>query len=521
MNLSLIFLNIRHAKHVLARAIVCSMLLFLPACAIPPLRPAAPGPLLPAPDGAASSENSAQLGIQEFFNDPTLTRLIEQAVVGNRELKILDEEVQVARSEILARQAAYLPFVTLGATSGMDRYSGYTLPGASLHDDPYVPGKFLNNPLPNTQLGLNLFWQLDIWRELRNARDAAARRYLAASERRNYFVTQLVAEIAENYYKLMALDKRIENLDRTIELQEASRKIAKAKMDVGKGTQLAVQRFQAEVRKNESEKLIVRQDIVETENRINFLLNRFPQPVERVSAGFFDLTIHTLNVGVPAQLLLYRRDIVRAERELEAAGLDVKVARAHFFPKLSITGDVGYQAFNPKYLFAPDAVIASAAGNLVAPLMNKKAIQAEFLSANARQLESVYNYQRVILNAFTEVINRMSKVQNYSNSIELKKEQLVALEASVKAANNLFMNARVEYIDVLLATRDLLEAKMILIDTKNQQLSAIVNAYQALGGGVILPIATPAPPLPDRRLHPLRSLWNTMSHANAGVIMHE
>jgi outer membrane protein, multidrug efflux system len=513
MNLSLIFFNIRHAKNVLARALVGGMLLVLPACAAYRLRPPAPAPTLPTSfNGATNPENSAQLGIREFFNDPTLTDLIEQAAVGNRELKILEEEVQIARNEILARQGAYLPFVTVGANGGMDRYSGYTLPGASLHDDPYTDGKLLPNPVPNTQLGLNLIWQLDIWRELRNARDAAARRYLAASERRNYFVTQLVAEIAENYYKLMALDKRIENLDRTIDLQEASRKIAKAKMDVGKGTQLAVQRFQAEVRKNESEKLIVRQDIIEAENRINFLVNRLPQPVERRSAAFFDLNIHTLSVGVPPQLLLYRRDIVRAERELEAAGLDVKVARARFFPRLSITADVGFQAFNPKYLFAPDALIASAAGNLVAPLVNKRAIQAEYGSANARQLQSVYNYQRVILNAFTEVVNRVSKVQNYSNSIELKKEQLVALEASVKAANNLFMNARVEYIDVLLATRDLLEAKMVLIDTKNQQLSAIVNAYQALGGGVLLPMATPAPPLPDRRLHPLRSVWNLMSH---------
>ncbi len=110
-------------------------------------------------------------------------------------------------------------------------------------------------------------------------------RYLAAIEKRNYFVTRLVAEIAENYYRLMALDKRLETLDKTIELQEQSLEIAKAKKEAGRGTELAVQRFQAEVRKNQSEKLIVKQEIVEVENRINFLLNRFPEPVERMSAG--------------------------------------------------------------------------------------------------------------------------------------------------------------------------------------------------------------------------------------------
>src|SRR5262249_8817477 len=262
---------------------------------------------------------------------------------------------------------------------------------------------------------LNLFWQLDIWRELRNARDAAAQRYFAASERRNYFVTRLVAEIAENYYGLMALDKRLETLDNIIELQEQSLKLGKARKEAARGTELAVQRFQAEVRKTQSEKLIVKQEIVEVENRINFLVNRFPQPVERRSAGFFDLKIHTLSVGVPAQLLQNRPDIRQAERELEAAGLDVKVARAHFFPRLDISGRAASEAFNPKSLFwTPDALIYNVAGALTAPLINKKAIKAESLSANARQLESVYNSQRVILNAFTEVVNRLSMVENYS-----------------------------------------------------------------------------------------------------------
>ncbi len=110
-------------------------------------------------------------------------------------------------------------------------------------------------------------------------------RYFATGEGRNYFVTHLVAEIAENYYGLMALDKRLENLDKTIALQEQSLRFAKAKKDAGRGTELAVQRFQAEVRKNQSEKLIVKQEIIQVENRINFLVSRFPQPVERMSGN--------------------------------------------------------------------------------------------------------------------------------------------------------------------------------------------------------------------------------------------
>ena len=480
-------------KHVIARAIACSiMLLVLPSCGIPPLRHPEPGPGLPADfNGATSPENSSQLGIEEFYNDRMLTCLIEKALVDNRELKVLNEDVQIAGNEVLARSGAYLPFISVAAGAGLNRFSRFTVEGAGLLDDPYLPGKFFPNPLGNFLGGINLSWQLDIYRQLRNARDAAAQRYVVASERRNYFVTTLVAEIAENFYRLMALDKRLENLDQIIELQERSLEIAKARKEAARSTELGVLRFQAEVQRNQSEKLIMNQDIIVTENRINFLVNRYPQRVERDSAGFYDLNIHPLSVGVPSQLLQNRPDIRQAERELAAAGLDVKVARVNFFPQLVITGGVGLQSFILNHLFEPQAVIGDIAGGLVGPLVNKRAIRAQYLTANARQLQAIYNYQRVILEAFTQVINRVTMVENYSKSIEIKKQQLKSLEAAVQFADDLFQNARIEYIDVLFAQRDLRDARVVLIDTKAEQLSAIVNTYQALGGGV-LTISTPA-----------------------------
>jgi NodT family efflux transporter outer membrane factor (OMF) lipoprotein len=477
-----------HMKRVIAAAVACAVLVVVPSCHTPKLPVAEPGPGLPATyNGAASPDNSGQLRIEEFYNDPLLVRLIHQALAGNRELKILNQEVRTAGNEVLARQGAYLPFVTFGATADVAKPSRYTPEGAVEEQLEFDPGKHFPDPLPDVRLGFNLFWVVDIWRELRNARDAAQQRFIAAKERRNFFVTRLVAEVAENYYRLLGLDKRIETLDITIDLQQKSLRVAMAKKAAGTGNELAVQRFQAEVRKNQSDKPVVNQDIVETENRINFLINRFPQPVERMpAAGFFDLNIHALSVGVPAQLLQNRPDVRQAERELVAAGLDVKVARARFFPRVDISAGIGYESFNPKYLFmTPEALVYNAAGNLVAPLVNRKAIQAEYRSANARQLQSVYNYQRVILNAFTEVVNRVSRVEKYRNSIELKKQQLESLLASVEAATRLFQNARAEYIEVLFAQRDLQDARRVLIDTKAEQLAAVVNTYQALGGGLL------------------------------------
>jgi NodT family efflux transporter outer membrane factor (OMF) lipoprotein len=484
-------LNAQQTKRAIATAVVCSVLLVLPSC-IPHLRKPALAPPIPEDfngfNAARSPENSAQVGIEEFFGDPTLIGLIDRAVVGNQELRILNENIQIASNEVLARRGAYLPFVTAGGGPSFAKPSLFTPEGAVENQLKVIPGVSFPTPLPNYMLGFNLFWQVDIWRQLRNARDAAAQRFVAAAEERTYFVTRLVAEIAENYYGLMALDARLENLDNIIALQERSLEIAQARKAAARGTELPVQRFQAEVRKNQAGKLIVKQDIIQVENRINFLLGRFPQPVDRRPVKFIDLQMHALSLGVPSQLLQNRRDIRQAEREVAAAGLDVKVARARFLPVVTITGGVGYSAFNPRYLFiTPEALIYNVAAGLVGPVINFKAIKADYLTANARQLQSIYNYQRVIIDAFTQVINRMAKVENYGNSIEIKKQQVQSLEAAVVAATRLYQLPRgelpIDYLDVLTAQNELFEAIRDLIDTKREQLSAIVNTYQALGGG--------------------------------------
>ncbi|HVJ87680.1 MAG TPA: TolC family protein, partial [Caulifigura sp.] len=169
--------------------------------------------------------------------------------------------------------------------------------------------------------------------------------------------------------------------------------------------------------------------------------------------------------------------------------------------------------FNPRYLVrTPDSIVAGIAGDLLVPVINRSAIEADYRSANAMQLQEIYDYQRTLLNAFTEVVNSLSKVQNYSDSIAIKKEQLTSLEASVDNASRLFQNARAEYIEVLFAQRDLMEARLAILDTKKEQLVAIVDAYQALGGGLfqhsnyvetVLPTEPPGEPANDQAVPPL------------------
>lgn len=484
--------NAIRSQHALAAVLGSGFLVTLPACGIPELcRPQAwqsmPAVFLKNNDpnqAVADEQTSAQLGWCEFFEDPMLQVLISESLAGNQELKILAQDIRIANNDILARRGFLFPFVSLGGRAGLEKPSRFTRFGAVEDQLEVAPGKGFPEPLPNFLLGADVTWEIDIWRKLRNARDAATLRYLGTRSGRAFVVTRLVAEVAEKYYELLAADNRLETLEKTIQIQQASLATAKALKDAGRGTELAVQRFQAEVEKNESQRTIIQQQIVEMENRINFLAGRFPQPIQRPTVEFIDVTLQTLGAGVPSQQLLFRNDIRQAERELAAAGLDVRVARAQFFPSLVLTAGVGLEAFNTRYLFStPESLIYGAAGSLVGPLINRAAIKADYMNANARQLQALYDYQQKILTAHIEVVNFLSMIDNYAKSIDIKKKQLVSLEASVDNASRLFQNARGEYIEVLLAQRDMMEAKMVLIETKQQQLSAVIRAYQALGGG--------------------------------------
>lgn len=151
---------------------------------------------------------------------------------------------------------------------------------------------------------------------------------------------------------------------------------------------------------------------------------------------------------------------------------------------MDITAGIGLQAFDPTYLVkAPESILYNIAGELTAPLINRNAIKAFYYSANARQIQTVYNYERTVLNAYIEVANQLAKIDNMTRSYDLKSQEVEALTQSIGIANDLFRSARADYMEVLLTQRDALESKFELVETKRMQMSATVNIYKALGGG--------------------------------------
>lgn len=323
-----------------------------------------------------------------------------------------------------------------------------------------------------------------MWSRLRNAAKAADYRALASVEARNFVVTQLVAEIARSYYELIALDNQLDALKRNIQIQTDALEVVRAEKQAARVTELAVQRFEAEVLKNRSRLYELEQERVQAENRINILVGRYPQPVARDAAQLKDPLPAALQAGLPSQLLENRPDVRRAQLELEAAKLDVSSTKARFYPALSIEAGVGYNAFNVVHLLnTPESLLYNLAGNLTAPLLNRAAIVADYRTANARQIQAIFEYERTLLQAFTDVANQLVKFDNLKQSYALPEQQVETLGRSVEVSTVLFQSARADYMEVLLTRRDSLDAELELIETKKTLLQAMVNLYEALGGG--------------------------------------
>lgn len=427
--------------------------------------------------------NIALIKWKEFFNDNLLIELIDTALKNNQELNIVLQEIAISNNEIQEKKGEYLPFLHLKTGGGIEKEGRFTRHGAVDEQLTIKDGENFPEPFSDVLLGLQANWELDVWKKLRNAKKSAVLNYLATVEGKNFMLTNLIAEISESYYELMALDNLLDIVNQNIEIQKDALNVVRQQKKAAKVTQLAVNRFEAQLLNTTNLQFDIKQRIIEAENRINFLTARYPSPIKRASTSFTDITLDSLNVGVPSQLLLNRPDIRQAEYKLAAAKLDVKVARANFYPAIGITANAGFQSFNPAFLLNPESIMYNFAGDLLAPLVNRNAIKAAYKSANSFQIQAVYEYEQSILNAYIDVVNQLNKLENYSQSFNTKKEEVVILKQSINIANSLFYAARADYAEVLFTQREALEAKIDLVEIKMQQMRAKVNLYRTLGGG--------------------------------------
>lgn len=433
---------------------------------------------------AADTTSVADVGWRQFFEDSTLVALIDTAVRNNPELLTTLQEVEMARNEVQFVRGRLAPQVAAGVSLGLDKSARYTSEGAGNAATDITDGTRVPEPLPNISLGFTASWEVDIRGKIRSQKGAALARYLATVEGSRYVMTGLVAEVANTYYELTALDAKLLIIRQAIILQRNELEVVRAQREAAAVSELAVQQFLALLLKAQGLEYDLRQQIRETENRMNLLLGRYPQSVMRPAALPMAKGRRTLDQGLPSQLLRNRPDIRLAEFELAAARFDLQSARAEFFPEVNLAAGAGVRAFTARYLLrTPESLAYSLAGDVMAPLLNRRSIKAEFGRATAAQQKALINYRSAILGGVTEVSTLASSIGNLDSVYVFKLQQADALDRSVSIASDLFNAARANYLEVLSAQREAIDVKLELVETRLRQRVALSNLYRALGGG--------------------------------------
>lgn len=421
---------------------------------------------------------------KQFFTDSTLVSLIDTALTNNQDLRMTLQQIAIAKSSVLYQQGQLMPTVSLGGSVGLSKAGRYTSEGAGNATTEMEPGKSIPDPLMDYQLGASADWEVDLWHKLSSNKRASVEHYLATIEGRNAVLSSLISQVASNYYHLLALDNKLELIHQYISLQKKAVEIAKIQKSADADTELAVEKFESELAKARSEEYTLRQEMTESENSLNLLLGRYPTTIERNKSSFLSANLQKVITGIPSELLKNRPDIRQAEHELTAAKWSVDAARKEFLPSLNISASLGLDAFNPTYLTKlPKSLAYSVLGGLTGPLINRKAIQANFQAADAQQVEALYEYDKTLLTAYSEVCTLMSKIKNLDQYYQLKEEESNKLDQSINIARQLYLNGRCTYLDVLMDQRDALDAKMELLEAKEEQLSSMVDVYRSLGGG--------------------------------------
>ncbi|WP_051040974.1 efflux transporter outer membrane subunit [Fibrisoma limi] len=450
----------------------------------------APTPTMTVPTSYAGSQDSASIGDRPYralFADPNLVALIDTALARNPDLRIALQRIEVARANFGITQGALLPQVDAVVSAGVDRYARYTLNGVGNFDtnlsENITGPNVIPNPTPDYFVGFRASWELDIWGKLRNQRRAAYTRVLASQEGRNLIITNLAADVARFYYTLLALDAELEIIRENEALQQRAVELVEVQKAAGRVTELAVQQFRAQLLNTRSLEGRVRQDIVRTENQLNALLGRYPQPITRGESLEKQQLPPVVAAGIPSQLVRRRPDIRQAERELEAANVDVAVAQAQFLPSLNLTPYAGLNAFRASVLVNPQSLALGVLGSLTAPVFNRRYLKGNLRAAEAQSREAYYGYQRAILTGVSEVVTSLKGLENFRNVADLQTQEVTVLRQAARTSDDLFGTGYATYLEVITAQRSVLDAELSLINTKQAQFLSLIDLYRALGGG--------------------------------------
>lgn len=450
--------------------IVC---LFFSACAIGPDY-SRPDLATPAAFRMAATEHEAEsfanLPWWDLLQDEALRNLIRTALMENKDLKRAVASVEEFQARLFIANMDFAPKADVaGNAPAFGRKATFLFPG--------FPNPF------NYYLQGNLSWELDIWGRIRRSNEASRGDLLAREEARRAVVLQLVSGVAEAYFDLLQFDGQLEIARRTLKSWDDSVKIAQARLRQGVIAKLDLDQFTSERANAAARVAELERQMVQKENQLSVLLGRNPGQIMRGRSLTEQVLPPDVPAGLPSELLQRRPDLVQAEQTLAASTARIGVAKADRFPKLSITGILGVASPQLSRLVADETAFGVAGPSIAGPLFNAQILgfQQEAIEAQARQALS--QYEQSLLVAFKEVEDALVAVRTAREQRDAQAEQVESLRSAFRLATLRYKGGLANYLDVLIAQRNLFDAELALTGTHRLQLVSVVQLYKALGGG--------------------------------------
>jgi multidrug efflux system outer membrane protein len=457
---------------------------------------------LPAGWAGPEGQDVAAVGAQwwKVYDDAQLDRLVEEALVYNADLAVAVARVDEARAQLGETRSGQFPSVDAGLAAERTRFS--------LRTGELPPG--LDRVNNNYRAALGVSYELDLWGRLRDATAAARAELLATEAARETVRIVLAADVAQGYFTLRALDEQLDATRRSLATRSEALALQKLRYENGLISEFEYHQLEAEVLAARAQLPVLERSRTQQENALAVLLGRSPRAiyedsvVESASATSLSRgprldpigeyaaqtgdpgsgpPVLVVPAGMPSELLLRRPDLIESEYRLIAANARIGVARAAYFPSITLTGFYGSESTDLSDLFTGPAGIAQIAAGVTQPIWNAGRIASQVEAANARERQALALYQRAIQNAFREVRDAIVAQIKTREQFDNENQRVTALRSALRLARLRYANGVASQLDVLDSERNLLAAELNRSDALRAQRAAVADLFKALGGG--------------------------------------
>lgn len=403
----------------------------------------------------------ASVGWREMFNDPYLQPLIDTALVRNTDYQVAQLRTEQALASLGAARLAYIPTLNIAADGNIAKYDGLT-------------NKTYN-------IGLNASWEIDIFGKLTAAKWGQASAAISASEQAQAVKTQLIATVASSYYSLLMLDQQIEIANVTLDNWTETIRVMELLKTAGKANEAGILQTKANKKGLQGDIAVMEKNRREIENSLCSLLAQSPHKIIRGKMENVAFS-ENLTVGLPVQLLSNRPDVRAAEMELARTHYGIGVARASFYPSLTLSGAIGFTN-NGGVVVNPGQWLLNAVGQLVQPIFNRGQLRANYKIAQAEREIALLQFNQSLINAGGEVNNALTDILTARERLGFVREQTVLLADAVTKTELLMRHSPTNYLEVLTAQQSLLTAQQNEVECRYNEIAGLISLYHALGGG--------------------------------------